>query len=182
MLRLIEDILLYYINLEQECEDNELLYYVHGECDSCVTNFEGLSNLNKIVVATKLDKRHIASIMGIFQKIYDKNLWWFEESEWVEYQVYDDRKTSGPLHLSRQKLELLMSYTDIRPWIETFGLFNANEPVTEDSVGENSYYDYIPDFEYMSDNPDWCCDQKVYTLTMILELFNNNYKHEPILK
>ena len=65
---LIDNILKYYQNLENE-STGEIKYYCHTEFDSNVTEFEGLSNSNKIILKTKLSVNFISGLMKIFQAI-----------------------------------------------------------------------------------------------------------------
>jgi hypothetical protein len=188
---LIKQILTHYIELEKSCESNPTLYYTHTEWDSHLTEFEGLSNSNKIVFESKLDKKFIPGIMGIFQSIYDNNFWKFEDTEWVEDCVYGDLDPSDPEYPSETFISTLIEYTtanSLSKWLEVLDKFNSNEANdNEDNdesnqyIGSNKIWNYIPvinsDLQPSTLNVPSASGkkrrQKVYTLEKILKLLDN---------
>lgn len=180
---LIKQILAHYIELEKSCESNPTLYYTHTEWDSHVSEFEGLSNSNKIVLESKLDKKFIPGIMAIFQSIYDNNFWKFETSEWIEYCVYGDLEPSDPEFPSETFISTLMEHTtteSLSKWLEVLDKFNSDEAndFEEDEandsnqyIGSNKIWDHIPD-----PNSNYFAGkkrrQKIYTLEKISKLLD----------
>jgi hypothetical protein len=166
IINLVKQILSYYIQLEQTCESNPILYYTHTEFDSNVTEFEGLSNSNKIVLATKLDKKYIPGIMRLFQTIYDNNFYMFEGLDWILEQI------NWEYEPSEQMISNLLSYDDMNLWLHALDQFNADADYNEDKryIGDNNFYDYVPAVcsEYYKSNKR----QKIYRLEEIVKLLN----------
>lgn len=155
--RLIKAILTHYQNLEtSQTQSNPTKYYVHNEFDSNVTEFEGLSNSRRIVLATPLDINHAHVLMRIFQCVYDSNYWVFEDIESISDP--DDISPEGLIGL------LLYSDTNPNPWIEYL------EKAYEDS--DNSTYDSVPsvDSSYYHSTKR----QKIYTIQDIIKLVEKN--------
>ena len=69
----VKKILQYYVKKENNIKNTEYIFYIHTEYDSNVTDFERLSNENKILLKSKLQIVDISIILKIFQCIYDKN-------------------------------------------------------------------------------------------------------------
>lgn len=83
VLILAQNILNYYSELEQKkMEQNPFLkykYYVNTEFDSNVTDFESLSNGNRLVFKSCLPAKDVYLLMKLFHAIYEDNYWMFEE-------------------------------------------------------------------------------------------------------
>ena len=166
IINLIKKIFAHYIELEKNSSNN-ILYYTHTEFDSNVTEFEGLCNSNKIVLATKLDKHHIPAIMQIFKSIYSNNFWIFETTVWVDIIYHDKYNTDD--------VDSLMSYDNVNLWMQVFDKFNTDENENEnDELDEsnNNIYDHIPSVcsEYYKSKKK----QKIYTLDDISKLLDNH--------
>lgn len=161
---LIRNILTFYIDYEDACNSNPTLYYVHREFDSNVTEFEGLSNSNKIVLKTKLDIKLIPGIMHIFQQIYDNNYYMFEDGDWFTNVVYDEEE------ISEQMINDLMNYNNVGMWLQVLNKYNQDEinPDEKNSIGTNDIFDSIPSVysEYYKSKKK----QKVYTLESVRRL------------
>ncbi len=81
LIKFVYDLMSKYKQLESE-STSKIIYSCHNEFDSNnVTEFEGLSNGNYIVVKTKLNPVHMPTIMRMFQSIYDDNYWPYEDLE-----------------------------------------------------------------------------------------------------
>jgi hypothetical protein len=80
---LVKNILLYYKEKEEKDEKEKDFvskkYFVHSEFDSNVTEFEGLSNENRILFYSSLNYIDVFVIMHLFQNIYDDNYYLFDE-------------------------------------------------------------------------------------------------------
>ena len=155
--KLVKSILTHYQSLET-AQFNPIKYYAHNECDSNVTEFEGLSNSRKIVLATPLDIKHAHVLMRIFQCVYDSNYWVFEDVE----------STADPDDIDSDGILELLLYSDTNPglskWIEYL------EKAYEDS--DNSTYNSVPFVE-----PEYYHStkrQKIYTIGDIIKLVEKN--------
>jgi hypothetical protein len=188
IINLVKNILTYYENLSESTtqlgsnasgeqnlqnQHNDYIYYCHTEFDSNTTEFESLSNANKIVLKTKLNKNYIPGIMRLFQCIYDNNYWIFESDEWI-VNIYGDLE----LNLSEeQKLSLLM-HENTDEWIQVFDKFNENENYIDPEISdeENNYigneriYENIPSVDNSYTNIRK--RQKVYTISDIKRLLD----------
>jgi hypothetical protein len=80
IMKFVYDLMSKYKQMESE-STNEYIYSCHNEFDSNVSEFEGLSNGNYIVVKTKLNPIHMPIIMRMFQSIYDDSYWPYEDLE-----------------------------------------------------------------------------------------------------
>ena len=157
---LIDNILKYYQNLENE-STGEIKYYCHTEFDSNVTEFEGLSNSNKIILKTKLSVNFISGLMKIFQAIYDDNYYFFEDEN-ILYEIYDDLEMTCDYNVINE----LMSYNNVDAWIELLQLYFQNSIDEETNhVFALEIYDEIPKFTnsyYKSKKK-----QKIFTIQKI---------------
>lgn len=146
------------------------LYYCHTEFDSNVTEFEGLSNSNKIVVKSKLNSKYMPIVMQIFQNIYDNNYWRLSKSDtdgFISFAIeYDYFK------LTKKELNRLNNY-DFNEWMNFLEKYSNQYKIRYNegikSVDEERIYDEIPtiDTQYY---PGSKKQQKVYTLTDIIKL------------
>ncbi len=159
IVKLVKSILTHYQNLETNTSQTQpIKYYAHNEFDSNVTEFEGLSNSRKIVLATSLDIKYVHVLMRIFQCVYDSNYWIFEDIEGIADP--DDIDPNG-------LLELLL-YSDTNPglsqWIEY--LERAYD------CSDDQMYDTIPsvDPEYYNSTKR----QKIYKIEDIIKLLEKN--------
>jgi len=76
---IIEKLIDYYIEKEKTSH-NDYCYYTHTECDNNVTEFEGLSNSNKIGIYTNLEPLDAKIILKILDALYQKNFYLFDGS------------------------------------------------------------------------------------------------------
>lgn len=172
IINLIKEILTHYEELDSQ-SSNEIKYFCHNEYDSNVTEFEGLSNSNKIVLKTKINLIHIPAIMKIFQGIYDNNYYMFETSEFAE-MIYDncDRE------FTQNELNELMSYENIDSWLEVFDIYNHDSVDTDNDlddgqndsyIGNERIYDSVPvpNNNYRSNKR-----QKIYTIGSIKQILD----------
>lgn len=165
---LIKNILNKYIEYEGTTS-NTCKYYCHTEFDSCVSNFEGLSNSNKIVIKTKIDIKFLPSIIKLFQCIYDSNYWIFEDDAFIDCYIN-----------SNNKLKNKLMKHDFDSWLyflEHFITFDENDEICVDDNDKNMkyidsirIYNKIPNIKkniYKSK-----ISQKVYSLRDIIKLIN----------
>lgn len=89
--KLIDKILNHFHEKEQIITDKQIRYYCNNEFDSNQTEFEKLSNQRALVLKSKLHKNEVSVIMSIFNALYSKNFWIFEDNEyqnideWIEF-------------------------------------------------------------------------------------------------
>lgn len=116
---LLKKILQYYVEKENKIKNTEYMFYIHTEFDSNVTEFEGLSNENKILLKSKLQIVDIPIILKIFQCIYDKNYFIFKEEslhfEECFLDYFDEDITDIYFEENRTKL---FNYADLDIWID----------------------------------------------------------------
>lgn len=131
----------------EESLDNSYTYYCHTEYDSNVTEFEGLSNSNKIVLKSKINSKYIPIIIGLFQDIYDNNYWRLSKSNadgYIYFAIDDD------FQLTDEEIEKLNNY-DLQEWMTFLDKYS------------NKYIDH----KYSIDSNK---EQIVYTLADIVNL------------
>ena len=161
---LIKNILEHYVELEGQ-SNNKILYYCHNEFDSNVTEFEGLSNCNKIVLKSKLSKKYIPIIMLIFQAIYDDNYYMFEDTSFASSLYYD-----LDIEATEEMYKDLMSYENTNSWLELLKLYSESHDIEYRFVGNERCYESLPMVEddYYRSNKK----QKIYTISTIKNLLN----------
>lgn len=173
IIHLIKEILTHYEELDSQ-SSNETKYYCHTEFDSNVTEFEGLSNCNKIMLKTKLNTIHIPGLMRIFQAIYDNNYNMFETKDFAE-NIYCDCDRN----IDNNDLTELMSYNNVDTWLELLDLYNnlktdlekdSDEDLNNNYVGNERFFDIVP----TSNNSYNQCQkrQKIYTIGNIKQLLD----------
>jgi len=147
IIKLVKSILSHYQSLET---NSSIKYYAHNEFDSNVTEFEGLSNSRKIVLATSLDIKSVHVIMRIFQCVYDSNYWVFEDVE----NVPDADK------IDNESMLKLLTFSDPIPWISYLETTYNDE--------DNDMYDSVPLVEpqYYKTSKK----QKIYKIKDIIKL------------
>ncbi len=155
IINLIKSILIHYQSLEI---DSTIKYYAHNECDSNVTEFEGMSNSRRIVLATSLDIKFVHVIMRIFQCVYDSDYWVFEDIE--STSDLDDIDSDSLLEL----LTFQNSNSCLSQWIEYL------ERAYEDS--DNQMYQSVPTVDSMYYQTTK--RQKIYTIADIIKLTEEN--------
>jgi hypothetical protein len=178
IINLAKNILTHYENLENLLEFttrsqnqiNNYIYYCHSEFDSNTTEFESLSNANKIVLKTKLNKKYVPGIMRLFQCIYDNNYWIFEDNSWFG-ATYDDSE----INLDQNTVQSLLTYENVNEWIQVFDKFNELEGDESEQCDENNnfignerIYEEIPNVDNSYTNIRK--RQKIYTLSDIKRL------------
>lgn len=163
IINLIKEILSHYEELDNH-SSNQIKYYCHTEFDSNVTEFEGLSNCNKIVLKSKLNTIHIPGIMKIFQAIYDNNYYMFEDRDFA-LEIYDN----NDLVFNDQHMNDLMSYENVDMWLELFDMFNNDCETSDDFIHNEKIYDDVP---MPSNNYRIQKRQKIYTIASIKQLLD----------
>jgi len=157
IINLIKSILNHYQSLETT---SPIKYYAHNEIGSIFTEFEGLSNSRKIILATSIDKKFVPMIMIIFQCIYDSNYWVFEQIEVFAKPNQIDNE--GVLEL------LTYSSTSSSSWINYLEIaYHGELNVSGNMISKEQIYDSIPPIE-----PKYYCSnkrQKVYTISDIIK-------------
>jgi hypothetical protein len=158
-------------------EGAEAKYFVHQEFDSNVTDFEGLSNDNKIVLKSSLAYLDIFIIMKFFQMIYDDNYYLFEDADDFNAFLGDDEL------ICDEDSDVLFKYEDHNIWLKYLTKYY------EDFVGddienfagdetENNLGVEIFDLLVFFNKPNPLCyfskmkntEQKVYCIDDIIEL------------
>jgi hypothetical protein len=157
IINLIKSILIHYQSLEI---DSTIKYYAHNECDSNVTEFEGMSNSRRIVLATSLNINFVHVIMRIFQCVYDSNYWVFENIEENSDPSYLANSSLKYLYIDKNYLLELLTFSNPIPWI------NYLEKVYKD--GDNEMYESVPSVE--SKYYQTLKQQKIYTIADIIKL------------
>jgi hypothetical protein len=156
IINLVKLILNYYQSLETT---GPIKYYAHNEIDTILTEFEGLSNSRKIILATSIETKFVPIIMKIFQCVYDSNYWVFEniENSVRVGQVDDD------------ELLVLLTYSNLNLWIKYLEMVCCGEvDIFETSIANEQIYTSIPPIEpkyYRSTKR-----QKIYTIADIINL------------
>jgi hypothetical protein len=141
---LVKNILTHYKNKE-ETEEGEYLFFTHTEFDSNVTNFEGLSNENRIVLQSSLNKIDVLLIMRLFQSVYDDNYYWIEDINEV-MASFDE----SDIIICETDIEKLASYNDSGIWIKYLTM-----KYTEDEEDYyNQYYEQLTDEEKKEQDED----------------------------
>jgi hypothetical protein len=165
-----KNILQEYIKIENNLTD-DYQYYCHTEFDSNVTEFEGLSNSNKIVLKSRLDVKYIPIIMRIFHNIYEKNYWYLSE-EGILNKNYIAHK-----FISKNRVKILSSnIINLDEWLkfldELASIFNVKmNNNNELIIYESRIYKTIPKIE-PSYYPRSKKNQKIYTLQDIVDWIN----------
>lgn len=157
-----------YVKIEESL-DNSYNYYCHTEYDSNVTEFEGLSNSNKIVLKSKINSKYIPIIIGLFQDIYDNNYWRLSKSYidgYIYFAIDDD------FQLTDEEIEKLNNY-DLQEWMTFLDKYSNKYIVKKNKseyfVEEIRIYKQLPniDHKYSIDSNK---EQIVYTLADIVNL------------
>lgn len=167
--QIAKNVLQEYVKIENNITNN-YQYYCHTEFDGSVTEFEGLSNSNKIVLKSRLNIKYIPIIMSIFQNIYDKNYWHLSENGFL-----DDSFTGYDL-VNDERFEILSSSTiNLEEWLKFLDELSSNYKVStskrNSEIEDERIYETIPDVE-ASYFPQSKKSQKVYTLQDIIDLIN----------
>jgi hypothetical protein len=156
IINLVKSILNHYQILETL---NPIKYYAHNEIGSILTEFEGLSNSRKIILATSIESKFVPVVMKIFQCVYDSNYWIFEN---IEISIRVDQVDNNEL------LDLL-TYSNINLWIKYLEMTCCGEfNIFENSIANEQIYTSIPPIE-----PKYYCStkrQKIYTIADIINL------------
>lgn len=112
---LVKRLLMLLIEKEKK-SSNPKFYWTFDEFDSNNTPFEELANARLIVVRTKLSKKYVKVVKIIFQAIYDKNYWIFEDID-----VAIDMSTKS----SEFAEEDLKSYENAKLWLKLLKSINS---------------------------------------------------------
>jgi hypothetical protein len=156
MEKLVEEVLNYYIKKE-EGSDKKYKYYALLECDSNTTDFECLSNNNRIFLHTNLEKQDIVILLEIFRCVYDKNCWIFDINELIIRCDEDEVK--------EDEFELMKYYDtkDVLLWIKYFQYLSIYDYNVFDTIPESlSKYNHINKINHIA--------QKVYKIKDIIKL------------
>jgi hypothetical protein len=154
------------LKLYKKLEMNSLLeykYYTHTEMDSNVTEFEGLSNSNKIVFKTKLESKYVPTIMKIFQSIYDDNPIIFDFNE----EIYLMEETE---YYSNEDIVKNLKKLDVNTWFEFMNLNIDNHIISDKGVDNEMIHTDIPKIEDHYYPKGFIKKQKIYTLDDIIKL------------
>jgi len=153
---LVKSILNYYQSLES---NSSIKYYAHNEFDTNLTEFEGMSNSRKIVLATSLDPKFVPIIIRIFQCVYDSNYWIFEDVESV----------SDPDEINNEELLELLTFSNSDPWIKYLEIaYNEDLDQNGRYIGNEEIYNSVPSVDtiyYKSKK-----QQKIYKIIDIIKL------------
>jgi len=171
---LAKKILQEYAKLEEnEIKDTPYAYYCYSNVDS-YTDFQGLSNSNKIIVKSKINAKYMPIIMNIFQDIYENNyrqLAKIDDEEDIGF-IYSSQEEN--INITNEELKRLNNY-DFDEWINLLykysETFEYESPPYEDFIliEEVRIYKKIPDIEikYYRGSKE---PQKVYKLLDIANL------------
>lgn len=162
MLTMIKSLLDKYIDEENNLT-NEYKYYCHTSKDP-ESEFDHLSNCNKLVVKTRLDPIHIPTIMLFFECIYKDEYSILEDaSDWIQDKNLEN-------DVSIEKIE---NY-DIDEWWK-YSQLNALkniDKVERDYIYNELIYNEIPQINKDYDNRTKK-KQKIYELKDIKKLIKN---------
>lgn len=169
-IELIKNILNKYIEYEME-SNLDYKYYCHREIDSNVTNFEGLSNCNKIVIKSKLNHKQMSTIMILFQCIYDSNYYIFENTDnnyLIDYDSVDDN------------ILVKLSKYDLEEWLKLFEKdenYDENNDENNDEksdkhndIENNTIINNVQIFDDVPYYEKKYIKQKIYSLNDIIDL------------
>jgi hypothetical protein len=136
---LVKNILTHYKNKE-DTEGGKYLFFTHTECDSNLTDFEGFSNENRIVLKSSLNKNDVLLIMRLFQSVYDDNYWVFDIEEFMACFEGSD------ITICDTDIEKLSSYNDSGIWIKYLK--------TQYKDYEEDYYNQLTDEQKKEQDED----------------------------
>jgi hypothetical protein len=197
VLKFVYDLMSKYKQVESE-STSDYIYICHNEFDgNNVSEFEGLSNGNYIVVKTKLNLVYMPTIMRMFQSIYDDNYWPYEDLENECYscdmylsEVYDYDIDGEIPEEHREIREKLLNY-DVDEWFKLLTSYAEKKYKLKHNKDEDSHYveeerifyeppkkNYYEEdkYEVEKDNESNLYTQKFYTLDNILEMLENDMK------
>lgn len=160
--RLSKELLKLYKKLEMN-SSLEYKYYTHTEMDSNVTEFEGLSNSNKIVFKTKLESKYVPTIMKIFQSIYDDNPLIFDLNEEIYLMEEIEHYVNEDIVKNLKKL-------DVNTWFEFMNLNIDNHMISDGCVNGEMIHTDIPKIDDIYYPKGITKKQKIYTLDDIINL------------
>ncbi len=162
MLEMMKSLLNKYIEKESTL-DSEYKYYCHN-CGNPETEFQHLSNCNKIVLKTRLEPIYISTIMLLFESIYSNNYCDFED-ESILYDWIQDKNLENEI-----SIEKIQNY-DVDEWwkySQLVALTNIDK-VERDYIYNELIYNQIPQVNKDYDNRTKK-KQKIYELKDILKL------------
>jgi hypothetical protein len=160
IIKLVNDLLVYLISLDSGSNPK---YYCHSEYDSGLTNFERLSNDNAIILKTSLNYKYIPTVMTLFQCIYDKNYYIFENDSGFLDSIDE-------LNLNKELTKSLFEKYDFNSWIQVFNIYNKQFKLDKKNrkIANENIYNNVPPLQNSSQT------QKIYTLKNIKNLNNLN--------
>lgn len=173
---LIKNILTFFLEKEnsEDFSNNKSRYYTHTEIDSNVTNFEALSNANRLVFKSKLEPLQVSLILSIFQAIYDKNYFKFSSED---SYIFDDDDLFSFEDFKKMDLFLPKNY---RQFIMAYLYVNCNEIETsgnpdynEDGMIKNeAIYNQLPEINTRFDRKNENKPQKVFEIKDLIEMLD----------
>lgn len=166
---LIKNILL--CLLDREASSSELKiwkYYVNTEYDSNVTDFEALSNANRLVLCSCLEPVYVKLLMYVFMAIYDDNYVYFEKE--CIYSIFYEFKFEEMNNCKNMS-------ESAKKFIEIYEKNNRDVTIDVNEKGDKyidniQIYDYIPHILHEFDRTTGNKKQKIYTIERLLKLFN----------
>ena len=172
-MELVKNILKFYLEVET---DNPIKYYTNTEFDSNVTDFEALSNGNRLVLKSNLDARSSELVVRIFQAVYDKNYVYFTESSGHNFYIDDDSPQPFS-YLDYQQMDLF-NPNNYRQFILAYMYYNKDDNVepgadsyNEDGrIGNVAIYNTLPEVNHNFDRKCGNKRQKVYEVKDILDI------------
>lgn len=165
---------------EDELIKSPYKYYTNTECDSNVSDFEALSNANRLVLYSNLECIDIQLLMSIFRTIWDDNYRRFSETD--NMLINDVSKNTAKKNKEQQIFEPI----NANKFIEAYSIYNKKLKLTkgidkynEDGrIGDIVVYNNLPNVNHAFDRKKGNLRQKIYDINDLIKLFNKKNKKD----
>lgn len=172
--KLILNILNYYKEKENSVLNKTYKYYANTEFDSNVTDFEALSNGNRLLLYTCLNPTDVFLLVQIFRSIYDNNYYYFKEIDGLcDYDTDVINNTDKEI----------LNPKNFRLFLDTYAT-NHNDLQIKEGFDKYGEYGRIEDIAVYNSKPNIAKEfdrinkkknlpQKVYTIKDLIKSLNS---------